>query len=101
MKTKIYDTTKRIKSLGFPKFLKDSYKLIKIMGKGAYGKVYWVKDKYGRNFAVKKLKCNKMKKGLDSLKLREVSILKELDHPGIIKLKKWRYFWKGKFIFKF
>ena len=95
MKTKKFDTKNPLTSLGLPKYLKGSFKLIKVLGKGAYGKVYWVRDKYGRNFAVKIVKCKNKSKGLNLLNLREVSILKELNHPNIIKLKKWRYFWKG------
>ena len=100
MKTKRIETQRKSFPKFLPKVLGSSFKLIKILGKGAYGKVYWVKDKYGRNYAVKKVKCNRKAKGLDFLNLREVSILKELDHPNIIKLKKWKYFWKGLIKFK-
>ena len=66
----------------------DDYTLLKEIGKGAFGKVYLTsKAGTSQQFATKqidkKLSSNpKAKKYLDN----EIAILKELDHPNIVKL---------------
>ena len=65
--------------------LKDNYEIVKLLGKGGYGKVYQVRNlKTGDLFACKKLS----KSNIKNLKQfqREIDILMKTDHPNIIKL---------------
>jgi cyclin-dependent kinase 3 len=77
--------------------VQNSYKVLKILGQGAYGKVFWIVDRYCDNYALKKIKVNCKDNGMNMHCLREVSILQELNHPNVIKLIKWNYSWKGFF----
>ena len=65
--------------------LLDNYDVIKQLGKGGYGKVYEV-----RNKTTKELRACKHLSKLDIKNLqkflKEIEILKKLDHPNIIKL---------------
>ena len=65
--------------------LLDSYEVIKQLGKGGYGKVYEVKNiKTGEVRACKHLSKLNIK-NLEKFR-REIEILKQMDHPNIIKL---------------
>lgn len=58
-----------------------------VLGAGTYGEVYKVRcRKTGRKFALKRMKVQDQDEGVPSTAIREVSILKELPHPNIIKL---------------
>ena len=46
----------------------DDYNIVKSIGEGSFGKIFEVKDKYHRHFAMKKLVCNSIK---------EIEILKK------------------------
>ena len=63
----------------------DFYKIIRIIGEGAFGKVYEVKNKK----TLETFACKKMTKSniinLNKLK-NEISIMSKIDHPHIIKL---------------
>eukprot|EP00922_Rhytidocystis_sp_ex-Travisia-forbesii_P065500 GHVS01097320.1.p1 GENE.GHVS01097320.1~~GHVS01097320.1.p1 ORF type:complete len:504 (-),score=61.19 GHVS01097320.1:558-2069(-) len=66
----------------------DRYKGQKVLGKGSFGEVILCRDKItGQECAVKVISKRqvKQKTDKDSL-LREVQLLKELDHPNIMKL---------------
>lgn len=63
------------------------YKLGKILGEGAYGKVCLVSHKKTEIVrAMKMIKKSSMKKEAREELLSEVSILKSLDHPNIVRL---------------
>ena len=68
--------------------LVDDYTLIKPLGKGAFGEVYLTskqgsKEKFATKRIDKKFTANpKAKKYLDN----EISILRAIDHPNIVKL---------------
>ncbi|XP_055389023.1 LOW QUALITY PROTEIN: calcium-dependent protein kinase 4-like [Condylostylus longicornis] len=66
----------------------DRYGGIKVLGKGSYGEVVLCRDKVtGQECAVKVISKASMKKGSStSSLLREIELLKELDHPNIMKL---------------
>ena len=59
------------------------YSKIRKLGVGAYGKVYLVRLN-GEEFAVKRLKMDN--KGVDISTIREIKILKEIEHPHIIRM---------------
>lgn len=63
------------------------YQLIEKIGEGTYGVVYKAKDRVtGRIMALKKIRLDSEDEGVPSTSIREISLLKELDHPNIIKL---------------
>ena len=64
------------------------YKLFKLLGKGSFGEVYLTSKGYDPKLLATKridLKSNKSKNMIKYLNY-EISIMKELDHPNIIKL---------------
>jgi len=63
------------------------HKLEKI-GEGTYGVVYMAEDKLnGEIVALKKIRLEGEDEGVPSTAIREISLLKELDHPNIVSLK--------------
>eukprot|EP00921_Rhytidocystis_pertsovi_P007479 GHVQ01012437.1.p1 GENE.GHVQ01012437.1~~GHVQ01012437.1.p1 ORF type:complete len:202 (-),score=22.91 GHVQ01012437.1:290-895(-) len=66
----------------------DRYKGQKVLGKGAFGEVILCKDKVtGQESAVKVISKKQVKQKTDTESLlKEVLLLKELDHPNIMKL---------------
>lgn len=59
----------------------------KIIGTGTYGDVYKCFDrKLNRSVAVKKMKIPNDGQGIPSTVLREISLLRDLNHPTIIGL---------------
>ena len=61
---------------------------LEILGQGSYGNVYKVdfEDKPGDYYAIKKYKLQNKKDGFDLSALREITILKELNHENIEKI---------------
>lgn len=66
----------------------DRYTGIRVLGKGSFGEVVLCRDKTtGQECAVKVIAKASMKKSSStSTLLREIELLKELDHPNIMKL---------------
>lgn len=65
----------------------DRYLVLEKLGEGTYGKVYKVYHREtGDNFAIKKIRIHYEDEGVPSTAIREVSLLKECDHPNVIKL---------------
>jgi len=63
------------------------YQLLEKIGEGTYGVVYKAKDRVtGRIMALKKIRLDSEDEGVPSTSIREISLLKELDHPNIVKL---------------
>lgn len=63
------------------------YETIEDIGQGAYGKVVKARDKQtGRLVAIKQLKTQSTEEGIPQTTLREITFLKDLDHPNIVKL---------------
>ena len=57
------------------------------LSEGTYGIIYKAKDtKTGNSVALKIMKLEKENNGIPQTALREISILKTLDHPNILKL---------------
>ncbi len=65
----------------------DRYKVIKIVGDGAYGSVYKaLNTTTGEVVAIKKMK-KKFTSWEECMSLREIKSLRKLNHPNIVKLK--------------
>ena len=64
----------------------DNYDKIEKVGEGTYGVVYKAKDKHtGQIVALKKIRLETEDEGVPSTAIREISFLKELQHPNIVK----------------
>jgi serine/threonine protein kinase len=65
----------------------EKYLKIEKIGEGTYGTVYKAKVKAtGQLVALKKIKLEVEDEGVPSTAIREISLLKELDHPNIVRL---------------
>jgi len=76
------------------KLYNKKFSKIQKLGEGAYGKVYKVnteeeenKKEYDRTYyALKKFERRHFEEGMDFTALREITILKELNHENIVKV---------------
>jgi len=65
----------------------ERYTMIEKLGEGTYGQVYKaVHRDTQEQFAIKKIRIQYEDEGVPSTAIREVSLLKECDHPNVIKL---------------
>lgn len=63
------------------------YNKLEKLGEGTYGMVFKGKDKNtGKFVAIKEMKLDQEDEGVSSTTLREISILKKMDHPNIVSL---------------
>lgn len=66
---------------------KDRYEKIDRIGEGTYGVVYKAKDlKTSATVALKKIRLLADEEGIPSTAIREISLLKELQHINVVKL---------------
>lgn len=64
----------------------DNYQKIEKIGEGTYGVVYKARDKIANNFvALKKIRLEAEDEGVPSTAIREIALLKELQHPNVVK----------------
>ena len=64
----------------------DNYQKVEKIGEGTYGVVYKVKDKNtGEIIALKKIRLEAEDEGVPSTAIREISLLKELSHPNVVR----------------
>ena len=62
------------------------FEIVKQLGKGSYGTVYVVHSKLDKNtYVMKKMELNHLKENQQKECYREVSILRKVSHPNIIK----------------
>ena len=62
------------------------FEIVKQLGKGSYGTVYVVTSKLDKNkYVMKKMELNHLKESQQKECYREVSILRKVSHPNIIK----------------
>ena len=79
-------STRSGKKLGNQPF--ENFKILEQVGKGTYGKVFKAIDlKTHEKVAMKYIKVDHESEGFPITCLREIRILRQLDHPNIIKLK--------------
>lgn len=65
----------------------ERYEKLDKIGEGTYGIVYKARDKVTREIiALKKIRLEAEDEGIPSTAIREISLLKELQHPNIVRL---------------
>ena len=65
----------------------DEFQKLEKIGEGTYGVVYKARDKITDQFvALKKIRLETESEGVPSTAIREISLLKELDHPNVVQL---------------
>ncbi|ETE74119.1 Cyclin-dependent kinase 2, partial [Ophiophagus hannah] len=65
----------------------ENFQKVEKIGEGTYGVVYKAKNKItGEVVALKKIRLDTETEGVPSTAIREISLLKELNHPNIVKL---------------
>lgn len=65
----------------------DKYDKLEMIGEGTYGVVYKAKDTdTGEIYALKKIRLESEDEGIPSTAIREIALLKELQHPNIVRL---------------
>lgn len=65
----------------------DKYQKIEKLGEGTYGIVYKAQNKVtGEVVALKRIRLDNEDEGIPCTAVREISILKELRHPNVVKL---------------
>ena len=73
------------------------YKVIEYLGEGSFGKVFKAREiSTGKIIAVKKMPINHSEKKYSNI-IKEISLLKNLDHPNIVKY--YDYFEEEDFIY--
>uniref|UniRef100_A0A0B6ZVB5 Protein kinase domain-containing protein n=1 Tax=Arion vulgaris TaxID=1028688 RepID=A0A0B6ZVB5_9EUPU len=66
----------------------DVFDIIQIIGEGTYGQVYKARDTNTTNLvALKKVRLENEKEGFPITAVREIKILRQLQHPNIVNLK--------------
>lgn len=66
----------------------EKYEKIEKIGEGTYGVVYKARDsETGEEVALKKIRLESEDEGIPSTAIREIALLKELQHENIVSLK--------------
>lgn len=63
----------------------ERYQKLEKIGEGTYGVVYKAQDGAGEVYALKKIRLETEDGGIPSTAIREIALLKELQHPNIVK----------------
>ena len=78
------------------------YERLEKIGEGTYGMVFKVRAKATNEiFAFKKIKLEAEDEGVPSTSIREISLLKELQHPNIVRWATWMYFYSFFFFYAY
>jgi len=65
----------------------DKYEKLEKLGEGTYGVVYKARDKVTKElYAFKKIRLESDDEGIPSTAIREIALLKELQHPNIVRI---------------
>lgn len=71
------------KKFGYGKM--QDFQHIHQLGEGAYGVVYkGINEKTGEIIALKKIKLETQSEGVPSTTIREISVLREIEHPNVV-----------------
>lgn len=66
---------------------KSQFEMLEVLGEGTYGKVHKARCRRSRELrALKQMKINNRDEGVPSTAIREIAILKELNHENIVRL---------------
>lgn len=66
----------------------EPYQKLEKIGEGTYGVVYKARDRRnGELIALKKIRLEASDEGVPSTAIREISLLKEIQHPNVVLLK--------------
>jgi len=69
------------------------YEFLEKIGEGTYGVVYKAKSRIdGKIYALKKIRLDAEDEGVPSTSIREISLLKELNHQNIVRLEELTHF---------
>lgn len=64
----------------------EKYQKLEKIGEGTYGVVYKAKNRVtGEIVALKRIRLEAEDEGIPSTAIREISLLKELSHPNIVR----------------
>ena len=64
----------------------ENYQKLEKIGEGTYGVVYKARDiNTNMTVALKKIRLEREDEGVPSTAIREISVLRELDHENIVK----------------
>ncbi|XP_022084244.1 cyclin-dependent kinase 2-like [Acanthaster planci] len=76
-----------MKSQSWPRVNMDNFQKIEKIGEGTYGVVYKARDREsGKMVALKKIRLDTESEGVPSTAIREIALLKELDHTNVVRL---------------
>ena len=65
----------------------DKYEKLEVVGEGTYGVVYKARCiDTNEIYALKKIRLESEDEGIPSTAIREIALLKELQHPNIVRL---------------
>jgi len=64
----------------------EQYEKLEKVGEGTYGVVFKAQDAAGEIYALKTIRLEAEDEGIPSTAIREISLLKELQHPNIVRL---------------
>ncbi|GAA6071336.1 cyclin-dependent kinase 12, partial [Tachysurus ichikawai] len=79
---------KRQTQIDWGKRCVDKFDIIGIIGEGTYGQVYKAKDKdTGELVALKKVRLDNEKEGFPITAIREIKILRQLNHRSVVNMK--------------
>ena len=68
--------------------VEDSYEKLRQIGEGTYGQVYLARDvRDGALVALKRVRMDNEREGFPITAIREIKLLKRLEHPNVIRLK--------------
>jgi len=83
------DDAKLVNTSGVPSIrTSDEFDRIAQVGEGTYGSVYKAKDRLTNEMvAMKKIRMGNEKEGFPITAIREIKLLRELDHENVVKLK--------------